>query len=86
MTYFTVLLPTYLASYVTVLSVLPEEVVPPCIPIEELTRSSSVSNMLPEAVSEALGISLSEVHARYFGPSNTGSDIDRIMAEERFSL
>jgi hypothetical protein len=37
------------------------------VPVEELTRSSSPSNMLPEAVSEALGISLSEVLELYFG-------------------
>jgi hypothetical protein len=42
--------------------------------------------MLPAAVSEALGVSLSEVRDRYFGPSNTSSDIDQMMAEEQFSL
>jgi hypothetical protein len=34
---------------------------PSLVPVEELTRSSSPSNVLPEAVSEVLGISLSEV-------------------------
>jgi hypothetical protein len=43
------------------------EVAPSLVPMEELTRSSSLSNMLPEAVSEALGISLSEVLKLYFG-------------------
>jgi hypothetical protein len=42
--------------------------------------------MLPEAVSEALGVSLTEVRDQYFGPSNTGSDIDQMMADEWFSL
>jgi hypothetical protein len=37
--------------------------------------------MLPEAVSEALGVSLSEVRDRYFGPSDIGSDIEQMMAE-----
>jgi hypothetical protein len=43
------------------------EVAPALVPVDELTRSSSPSNMLLEAVSEALGISLSEVLALYFG-------------------
>jgi hypothetical protein len=47
--------------------VLPLEVAPPLIPVEELTRSSSPLSMLPEAVSEALGISLSKVLDLYFG-------------------
>jgi hypothetical protein len=42
--------------------------------------------MLPAAVSKALGVSLSEVRDQYFRPSNTGSDIDQLMADERFSL
>jgi hypothetical protein len=42
------------------------EVVPPVVPIEELTRSSSPGSMLPQAMSEALGISLSEVLDLYF--------------------
>jgi hypothetical protein len=57
---------TYLAPYVTAPSVLPLEVVPPAmVPINELTRSSSGELSVP--VSEALGISLSEVHDMYFG-------------------
>jgi hypothetical protein len=43
------------------------EVAPPLVPVEELTRSSSSLNMLPKAVSEALGISLSKVLDLYFG-------------------
>jgi hypothetical protein len=59
---------TYLASYVTAPSVFPSEVVPlQVVPIEDLTRSSSSEGLLPEAVSEALGISLSEVLNLYFG-------------------
>jgi hypothetical protein len=42
------------------------EVVPLIVPVEELTRLSSEGSALPEAVSEALGISLSEVHDLYF--------------------
>jgi hypothetical protein len=67
---------TYLASYVTALSVLPLEVVSPLpltVPIEELTCSSPSGRLLPEAISEALGISLSEVPDLYFG----GIDEDR---------
>jgi hypothetical protein len=54
--------------------------------MEELTGSSSSFDMLPAAVSEVLGVSLSEVRDRYFGPSNTSSDMDQMLAEERFSL
>jgi hypothetical protein len=44
------------------------EVVPPLIvPVEELTSSSPSESLLPEAISEALGISLSEVLNLYFG-------------------
>jgi hypothetical protein len=44
------------------------EVVPSVVvPVEELTRSSPSESMLPEAVSEALGISPSEVLDLYFG-------------------
>jgi hypothetical protein len=42
-------------------------VTPQMVPIGELTRLSlSLSNLLPEAISEALGISLSEVLDLYF--------------------
>jgi hypothetical protein len=58
----------YLASYVTAPSVLPSEVVPlQVVPIEDLTRSSPSEGLLPEAVGEALGISLSKVLNLYFG-------------------
>jgi hypothetical protein len=58
----------YLASYVTAPSVLPLEVVPPIlVPVDSLTISSSDSGALELEVSEALGISLSEVHDLYFG-------------------
>jgi hypothetical protein len=58
----------YLALYVTTPLVLPLEVVRPAVVlVGELTRSSSSSgSMLPEAISEALGISLSEVFDLYF--------------------
>jgi hypothetical protein len=42
--------------------------------------------MLPEVISKVLGVSLSKVRDRYFGPSDIGSDIEQMMAEERFSL
>jgi hypothetical protein len=59
---------TYLASYITAPSVLPSEVVSiQVVPIEDLNRSSPSESLLPEAVSEALGISLSEVLNLYFG-------------------
>jgi hypothetical protein len=81
---------TYLAFYVTVLSVLPSEVVPlQVVPIEDLTRSSPSESLLPEAVSEALGISLSEVLNLYFGELDEGTQdrlvwdaIDRRRGEE----
>jgi hypothetical protein len=48
--------------------VLPSEVVPLIVPMEELTRSSSSGeSMLPKAMSEVLGISLFEVLDLYFG-------------------
>jgi hypothetical protein len=48
--------------------VLSLEVVPPwTVPVEDLTRSSPSESLLPEAVSEALGISLSEVLNLYSG-------------------
>jgi hypothetical protein len=37
------------------------------VPIEELTHSSPSGSLLPEAISQALGISLSEVFDLYFG-------------------
>jgi hypothetical protein len=55
--------------------VLPSEVVLLVVPVEEVTRSSSGASALPEAVSEALGISLSEVCDLYFG------DIDEVRRE-----
>jgi hypothetical protein len=81
---------TYLASYVTAPSVLPSEVVPlQVVPIEDLTRSSPSESLLPEAVSEALGISLSEVLNLYFGELDKGTRdrmvwdaIDRRRGEE----
>jgi hypothetical protein len=57
---------TDICPLTTAPSVLPLEVMPPRVPIKELTRSSSPSSMLPEALSEALGVSLSEVLDRYY--------------------
>jgi hypothetical protein len=54
------------------------EVVHPVVPIEELTRSSSPASMLPAALSEALGISLSDVMDRYFDGSEESERVRRI--------
>jgi hypothetical protein len=48
------------------------EVAHPLIPVAELTWSSSPSNMLPEALSEALGVSLLEVLDQYYRESDKG--------------
>jgi hypothetical protein len=72
---------TYLASYITAPSVLHSEVVPPLVAVEDLTRSSldeEIEQRVEElecGVSEALGISLSEVWDRYFQ--------DKIMTRAR---
>jgi hypothetical protein len=59
------------------------------VPIEELTRSSSPKSMLPAALSEALGISLSEVMDHYFNGSDEAERVrliedalDRRRSEE----
>jgi hypothetical protein len=44
-----------------------EVISPQTVPVEDLTRSSPSESLLPEAISEALGISLSEVLNLYFG-------------------
>jgi hypothetical protein len=69
---------TYLASYDTVPSVLPMEVVHPVVPVEELTCSLSPASMLPTALSEALGISLSDVMDRYFDGLEESERVHRI--------
>jgi hypothetical protein len=69
---------TYLASYVTAPSVLPMEVARPLVPVEELTDSLSPVSMLPPALSEALGISLSEVMDHYFDGSDEATRVRRI--------
>jgi hypothetical protein len=48
------------------------------VPVEELTRSLSSGSLLPEAISEALGISLSEVIDLYFGDIDKGQR-DRLI-------
>jgi hypothetical protein len=45
------------------------EVAHPLVPVVDLTCSSSPASMLPIALSEVLGISLSEVMERYFDGS-----------------
>jgi hypothetical protein len=54
------------------------EVVPPLVPIAEFTHSLSPASMLPAALSEALGISLSEVMDRYFDASEEAERVHRI--------
>jgi hypothetical protein len=65
------------------------EVAHPLVSVEELTHSSSPKSMLPEVLSDALGISLSEVLARYYIISDLGERgriigeaIDRRRSEE----
>jgi hypothetical protein len=58
--------------------VLPLEAALLAVPIEELTRSSSPASMLPSALSEALGISLSDVMIRYFNGSEELERVRRI--------
>jgi hypothetical protein len=48
------------------------------VPIEELTRSSSPASMLPAALSEALGLNLSDVMMRYFDGSEESERVRRI--------
>jgi hypothetical protein len=69
---------TYLASYVTVPSVLQVEVTHPLVSVAELTHSSSPASMLPATLSKALGISLSEVMDRYFNGSDEAERVRRI--------
>jgi hypothetical protein len=69
---------TYLASYDTAPSVLPMEVAHSVVPIEELTRSLSPASMPPTALSEALGISLSDVMDRYFDGLEESERVRRI--------
>jgi hypothetical protein len=54
------------------------EVAPPLVPVEELTHSSSPKSMLPVALSEVLGISISEVMDRYFNGSDEAERVHLI--------
>jgi hypothetical protein len=74
------------AIYVTASIVLPLEVAPSVVQVEELTRSLSGNSVVERVtveleleVSEVLGMSLSKVCARYFGDSDVGED----LVEER---
>jgi hypothetical protein len=58
--------------------VLPLEAALLVVPVEELTRSSSPASMLPAALSEALGISLSDIMMRYFDGSEESERVRRI--------
>jgi hypothetical protein len=74
------------AIYTTALSVLPLEVVHSVVLVEELSWSSSGAQHLTDdlslEVSKALGVSLSEVWAQYFGGSDEVKG-DWVLAEER---
>jgi hypothetical protein len=61
--------------------------VPLVVPVGALTHSESISEEsgLAIAISEVLSISLSEVQA-YFRGSDTSSEVDRVLAEERYLL
>jgi hypothetical protein len=48
------------------------------VPVEELTHSLLPASMLPGALSEALGISLSEVMDRYFVGSEESERVRQI--------
>jgi hypothetical protein len=71
------------------LSVLLPKVVPPLVAVEDLTRSSSEVELehhmeeLELAVSEALGISLSEVHAQYFQDTDSSEHMEQVLDDER---
>jgi hypothetical protein len=54
------------------------EVAPQLVPVAELACSSSPASMLPTALSEVLGISLSEVMERYFDGSGEDERVRRI--------
>jgi hypothetical protein len=69
---------TYLASYDTAPSVLPMEAADLMVPVKELTHSSSPASMLPAALSEALGISLSDIMVWYFNGSEVSDRVRRI--------
>jgi hypothetical protein len=62
--------------------------VPSVVPIGTLTHSELMSEMsgLATAISTVSDISLSEVQDWYFGRSDTDSDMDQRMADERYLL
>jgi hypothetical protein len=64
------------------------EVVLLVVPVGTLTHSESASDEsgLAVEISDVLNISLSEVQARYFRGSNMSSEVDWVMAEERYHL
>jgi hypothetical protein len=62
------------------------EVVPLVIPVGELTCLESTSGGASDVaidISHALGESLSEIRARYFRDSDTGDEIEQVLAEGR---
>jgi hypothetical protein len=84
---------TCIAIFVTAPSVLPLEVAHLVVCVEELTRSLSVESEvvhlmeeLELGVSKALGVSLSEVHTRYFGDSDIGTDLVITEMQSRITI
>jgi hypothetical protein len=82
-----------LAPYVIALSVLHSKVVPSLVTIEELTGSplsdTEVDRNMAElecGVSEALGISLSEVQAQYFQGNISSQDSDSMLQDKQDHL
>jgi hypothetical protein len=66
--------------------VLPSEVVPLVVPVDELMQSEPVSSMVSDValeISDTLGESLSIIHDWYFRDSD---EVDRDLAEEHDRL
>jgi hypothetical protein len=62
--------------------VLPVEAARALVPISDLSFSSSATGRLPLALSEVLGISISEVMERYFGGADSPDElVSRVVRE-----
>jgi hypothetical protein len=62
--------------------VLPEEATHALVPVSELAFSSSATGMLPLALSEVLGISLSEVMKKYFEGASSEDEVAIRISED----
>jgi hypothetical protein len=62
--------------------VLPREATPALVPVSELAFSSAATRMLPIALSEVLGISLSEVMKKYFEGASSADEVDIWISED----